>query len=88
MIVLINKILFCILVIIVCVLSIKLANYKDSSSIIYLALAIILGCISICCVAIIINQPTAMDVYKDKTKSQITYKGTIPIDSIVVFKNK
>ena len=69
-------------------MSIKLANYKDSSSIIYLALAIILGCVSICCVAIIINQPTAIDVYKGKTKLQITYKGTIPIDSVVVFKNK
>ena len=69
-------------------MSIKLANYKDSSSIIYLALAIILGCVSICCVAIIINQPTAMDVYKGKTELQITYKETIPIDSVVVFKNK
>ena len=85
---LINELLFCIVVIIVCVLSIKLANYEDSYYIIYLALAIILGCISICCVAIIINQPTAMDVYKGKTELQITYKGTIPIDSVVVFKNK
>ena len=24
----------------------------------------------------------------DKTELQITYKGTIPIDSVVVFKNK
>lgn len=69
-------------------MSIKLANYEDSSSIIYLVLAIILGCISICCVATIINKPTAMDVYKGKTELQITYKGTIPIDSVVVFKNK
>ena len=69
-------------------MSIKLANYEDSYAVIYLALAIILGCVSICCVAIIINQPTAMDVYKGKTELQITYKGTIPIDSVVVFKNK
>lgn len=66
----------------------KLINYEDRSSIIYLALAIILGCISMCCVAIIIRQPTALDVYKSKTELQITYKGTIPIDSVVVFKNK
>lgn len=88
MIVLINEILFCIVVIIVCVLSKKLINYEDRSSIIYTALAIILGCISMCCVAIIIKQPTALDVYKGKTELQITYKGTVPIDSIVVFKNK
>ncbi len=69
-------------------MSIKLANHEDRSSIIYLALAIILGCISMCCVAIIIRQPTALDVYRGKTELQITYKGTIPIDSVVVFKNK
>ena len=88
MIVLIIEILFFIVLVIAGIMSIKLANYEDSSSIIYLALAIILGCISICCVAIIINQPTAMDVYKGKTELQITYKGTIPVDSVVVFKNK
>ncbi len=69
-------------------MSIKLANHEDRSSIIYLALAIILGCISMCCVAIIIRQPTALDVYRGKTELQITYKGTISIDSVVVFKNK
>ena len=69
-------------------MSIKLANHEDRSSIIYLALAIILGCISMCCVAIFIKQPTALDVYRGKTELQITYKGTVPIDSVVVFKNK
>lgn len=69
-------------------MSIKLANYEYSYYTIYLALAIILGCVSICCVAIIINQPTAIDVYKGKTELQITYKGTILIDSVIVFKNK
>lgn len=88
MIVLINELLFCIVVIIVCVLSKKLINYEDRSSVIYLALAIILGCISMCCVTIFIKQPTALDVYRGKTELQITYKGTIPIDSVVVFKNK
>lgn len=66
----------------------KLINYEDRSSVIYLALAIILGCISMCCVTIFIKQPTALDVYRGKTELQITYKGTIPIDSVVVFKNK
>lgn len=30
--------------------------------------------------------PTAMDVYKGKTTLEITYKGDIPVDSVVVFK--
>ena len=32
-------------------------------------------------------EPTAMDVYKGKTELKITYKGDVPVDSIVVFKN-
>lgn len=88
MIVLIIEILFFIVLVIAGVTSTKLANYENSYSRICLVLMIILWCINACCVAIIINQPTAIDVYKGKTKLQITYKGTIPIDSIVVFKNK
>ena len=34
------------------------------------------------------NKPTAMDVYQGKTTLEITYKDGIPVDSIVVFKNK
>lgn len=88
MIVLIIEILFFIVLVIAGVTSTKLANYENNYSRICLVLMIILWCINACCVAIIINQPTAIDVYKGKTKLQITYKGTIPIDSIVVFKNK
>lgn len=32
-------------------------------------------------------QPTAMDVYRNKTELQITYRDTVAIDSTVVFKN-
>lgn len=88
MIVLIIEILFFIVLVIAGVVSIKLANYEDSYSVICLALVTILWCINLCCVAIIVNQPTAIDVYRNKTELQITYKGTIPIDSVVVFKNK
>lgn len=30
----------------------------------------------------------AIDVYRGKTTLQITYKDSIPIDSVVVYKNK
>ena len=88
MIMLIIEILFFIVLVIAGVVSVKLANYEDSYSVICLVLMIILWCINTCCVAVIINQPTAIDVYRNKTELQITYKGTIPIDSVVVFKNK
>ena len=32
------------------------------------------------------NYPQAIDVYRGKTTLQITYKGNIPTDTIVVYK--
>ena len=34
------------------------------------------------------NKPSAMDVYQGKTTLEITYKDGVPIDSVVVFKDK
>lgn len=34
------------------------------------------------------NKPTAMDVYRGRTTLEITYKDSVAIDSVVVFKNK
>ena len=34
------------------------------------------------------NTPTAMDVYQGKTTLEITYRDSIPIDSVVVFKDE
>lgn len=33
-------------------------------------------------------KPTAMDVYQNKTTLEITYKDGVPVDSVVVFKDK
>ena len=33
-------------------------------------------------------RPTAKDVYQGKTTLEITYKDGVPVDSVVVFKNK
>ena len=33
-------------------------------------------------------EPTAMDVYQGRTTLEITYKDGVPVDSVVVFKNK
>lgn len=34
------------------------------------------------------NTPAAMDVYQGKTTLEITYKDSVPIDSIVIFKDE
>lgn len=31
--------------------------------------------------------PTALDVYRNKTELEITYKNTTPVDSTVIWKN-
>lgn len=41
---------------------------------------IIGGCIYTC------KNPSAIDVYRGKTALQVTYKGNIPTDIIVVYK--
>jgi hypothetical protein len=37
---------------------------------------------------IYLSKPQAIDVYRGKTTLKITYKDSIPIDSVVVFKTK
>ena len=34
------------------------------------------------------NMPTALDVYQGKTTLEITYRDSIPVDSVVVFKDE
>ena len=38
--------------------------------------------------AIYLKEPTAMDVYRNKTTLEITYKDGMPIDSTVVWKDR
>lgn len=37
---------------------------------------------------LISDEPRAIDVYQGKTTLEITYKDSIPIDTIVVFKDE
>ena len=51
----------------------------------------LIGCgitiiISLVIIATEADKPTALDVYQGKTTLEITYKDSIPIDSVVVFK--
>lgn len=39
-------------------------------------------------VFITMHEPSAMDVYQGKATLEITYKDGVPVDSVVVFKNK
>lgn len=55
-----------------------------------LASGIVVGLCLAFMVAVTANsdkRPTALDVYEGKTTLQITYRDSVPVDSIVVFKN-
>ena len=49
---------------------------------------IIIGTIFLFFGLFIVDTPTAIDVYRGKTTLEITYRDNIPVDSVVVFKDK
>lgn len=53
-------------------------------------LGIFTGCSMIAIFLIIayLCRPKAIDVYRDKTTLEITYKNSVPIDTVVVWKGK
>ena len=51
-------------------------------------MGLIISCIVICCTANCKNPVPAIEVYRGNTELQITYQDSIPIDSVVVYKNK
>ena len=53
-------------------------------------LCIFTGCSMIAMLLMIayLCKPKAIDVYRDKTTLEITYKNSVPIDTVVVWKGK
>ena len=53
-------------------------------------LCIFTGCSMIAMFLIIayLCKPKAIDVYRDKTTLEITYKNNVPIDTVIVWKGK
>ena len=53
-------------------------------------LCVFTGCSLIAMFLIIayLCKPKAIDVYRDKTTLEITYKNNVPIDTVVVWKGK
>ena len=64
--------------------------YKEDAEPSLVWFTIIFTCFAICSfVSLIIeNEPTALDVYRDKTTLEITYRDSVAVDSVVVYKVK
>lgn len=80
------KISIVLLVIIYILLLIKFFNSKTLFNLTLNAVCIVITMITIAILASCFTEPRAIDVYRNKTTLEITYKDNLPIDSIVVFK--
>ena len=79
---------FSISVIIVIAAIIGLINRKDMFVDGLCCGIILMACFSIVTTYIDNMKPSAIDVYQNKTILKINYKNGVPVDSIVVFKDK
>ena len=61
------------------------ATYDDTP---IFFITMILNIIIAFCLIINLRKPKAIDVYQGNTTLEITYKDDMPIDSVVVWKNK
>ena len=71
---------------VLCVLDIVKGNGFDTNFFIYtlFVYSFLVFILSLSCVC----KPSAIDVYRNKTTLEITYKDKVPIDTTVVWKNK
>lgn len=83
--------IFLIILLVVFILSATLGIIDSNEKVTEVCFEILKGstiALSVVCVCGIIktSTPQAIDVYRNKTTLEITYKDSIPIDSVVVFK--
>lgn len=78
----------CIIVSLIIVLKDSISDKATYNDIPIFFITIILNIIIAFCLIINLRKPRAIDVYQGNTTLEITYKDSIPIDSIVVWKNR
>ena len=71
---------------VLCVIDIVTGNGFDTNFFIYtlFVYSFLVFILSLSCAC----KPSAIDVYRNKTTLEITYKNKVPIDTTVVWKNK
>lgn len=72
------------IVLIVCIVAFVFHYVDDSGTYFLYFSLVILYIVTI----ILLQQPTAMDVYRGNTTLEVTYKDGVPVDSTVVWKSK
>ena len=84
----IGFLIFSIIIFLICSILAIVIKGKDESNL----FSFLSGGTLILCITLLIaieeknNTPTALDAYQGKTTLEITYRDSIPVDSVVVFK--
>ena len=83
--------LLMVIILFVCSLITRIKNeiFEDKNfTRIVLDVIIAYSMIAMLLMIVYISKPKAIDVYRDKTTLEITYKNNVPIDTVVVWKGK
>ena len=83
--------LLMIIILFVCSLVTRIKNeiFEDKNfTRIVLDVIIVYSMIAMLLMIVYISKPKAIDVYRDKTTLEITYKNSVPTDTVVVWKGK
>lgn len=84
----IGFLIFSIIIFLICsILAIVIKSKDESNLFSFLSGGTLILCItSLIAIEEKNNTPTALDVYQGNTTLEITYRDSIPVDSVVVFK--
>ena len=83
--------LLMVIILFVCSLVTRIKNeiFEDKNfTRIVLDVIIVYSMIAMLLMIVYISKPKAIDVYRDKTTLEITYKNSVPTDTVVVWKDK
>ena len=78
----------CIIIFLIIVLKDSINDNSTYNDIPIFFITMILNIIIAFCLIINLRKPKAIDVYQGNTTLEITYKDNMPIDSVVVWKNR
>lgn len=78
----------CIIISFIIVLKDSISNKATYDNTPIFFIIMILNIIIAFCLIINLRKPKAIDVYKGNATLEITYKDSVPIDSVVVWKDK
>jgi hypothetical protein len=75
-----------IVLIVISIASLYFGTKEEWRDFLWFIIACIIGGVMLCNEGVKAKHPTALDVYRGKTTLEITYRDSMPVDSVVVYK--